>query len=383
MVSRVHGGKLVNQVATSNRLEALLKEVNELPMVELSYESAVDVESIAHGVYSPLEGFMNNEAYRSVLDEMRLPNDLPWTIPIVLDVSRETVKDVKAGDTIALSAPGNVPLAVMHVEDIYGFDKQEYSEKVFRTTDPKHPGVARVHQLKDLLIGGQIEMFKDVENPFEHYTLSPAETRVLFKEKGWRTIVGFQTRNAPHIGHEYIQKSALAFIDGVFVNPVIGRKKQGDFKDEVIVEAYKSLIDNYYQKDTAVMSILRYEMKYAGPREAILHAIIRKNFGCTHFAVGRDHAGVGNYYGPYDAQEIFKEFPDLGVTPVFFREFFYCKRCVAIVNERICPHTGQDRVGFSGTKMRDMIVQGLRPPSEIMRPEVADAILKFKNPFVE
>ena len=383
MVSRVHGGKLVNQVATSNRLEALLKEVNELPMVELSYESAVDVESIAHGVYSPLEGFMNNEAYRSVLDEMRLPNDLPWTIPIVLDVSRETVKDVKAGDTIALSAPGNVPLAVMHVEDIYGFDKQEYSEKVFRTTDPKHPGVARVHQLKDLLIGGQIEMFKDVENPFEHYTLSPAETRVLFKEKGWRTIVGFQTRNAPHIGHEYIQKSALAFIDGVFVNPVVGRKKQGDFKDEVIVEAYKSLIDNYYQKDTAVMSILRYEMKYAGPREAILHAIIRKNFGCTHFAVGRDHAGVGNYYGPYDAQEIFKEFPDLGVTPVFFREFFYCKRCVAIVNERICPHTGQDRVGFSGTKMRDMIVQGLRPPSEIMRPEVADAILKFKNPFVE
>ena|SRR3990170_324940 len=383
MVSRVHGGKLVNQVATSNRLNVLLGEVNELPMVELSYESAVDVESIAHGVYSPLEGFMNNEAYRSVLDEMRLPNDLPWTIPIVLDVSRETVKDVKAGDTIALSAPGNVPLAVMHVEDIYGFDKQEYSEKVFRTTDPKHPGVARVHQLKDLLIGGQIEMFKDVENPFEHYTLSPAETRVLFKEKGWRTIVGFQTRNAPHIGHEYIQKSALAFIDGVFVNPVIGRKKQGDFKDEVIVEAYKSLIDNYYQKDTAVMSILRYEMKYAGPREAILHAIIRKNFGCTHFAVGRDHAGVGNYYGPYDAQEIFKEFPDLGVTPVFFREFFYCKRCVTIVNERICPHTGQDRVGFSGTKMRDMIVQGLRPPSEIMRPEVADAILKFKNPFVE
>ena len=383
MVSRVHGGKLVNQVATSNRLKVLLGEVNELPTVELSYESAVDVESIAHGVYSPLEGFMNNEAYRSVLDEMRLPNDLPWTIPIVLDVSREAVKDVKAGDTIALSAPGNVPLAVMHVEDIYGFDKQEYSEKVFRTTDPKHPGVARVHQLKDLLIGGQIEMFKDVENPFEHYTLSPAETRVLFKEKGWRTIVGFQTRNAPHIGHEYIQKSALAFIDGVFVNPVIGRKKQGDFKDEVIVEAYKSLIDNYYQKDTAVMSILRYEMKYAGPREAILHAIIRKNFGCTHFAVGRDHAGVGNYYGPYDAQEIFKEFPDLGVTPVFFREFFYCKRCVAIVNERICPHTGQDRVGFSGTKMRDMIVQGLRPPSEIMRPEVADAILKFKNPFVE
>ena len=383
MVSRVHGGKLVNQVATSNRLKVLLGEVNELPMVELSYESAVDVESIAHGVYSPLEGFMNNEAYRSVLDEMRLPNDLPWTIPIVLDVSREAVKDVKAGDTIALSAPGNVPLAVMHVEDIYGFDKQEYSEKVFRTTDPKHPGVARVHQLKDLLIGGQIEMFKDVENPFEHYTLSPAETRVLFKEKGWRTIVGFQTRNAPHIGHEYIQKSALAFIDGVFVNPVIGKKKQGDFKDEVIVEAYKSLIDNYYQKDTAVMSILRYEMKYAGPREAILHAIIRKNFGCTHFAVGRDHAGVGNYYGPYDAQEIFKEFPDLGVTPVFFREFFYCKRCVTIVNERICPHTGQDRVGFSGTKMRDMIVQGLRPPSEIMRPEVADAILKFKNPFVE
>ncbi|MCL4435212.1 MAG: sulfate adenylyltransferase [Thaumarchaeota archaeon] len=383
MVSRVHGGKLVNQVAASNRRKALLKEVDELPKVELNYESAVDVESIAYGVYSPLEGFMNGEEYRSVLDEMRLPNDLPWTIPIVLDASKDSVKDVKPGDTVALSAPGNVSIAAMHIEDIYSYDKREYSEKVFRTADPKHPGVAKVHQLKEVLLGGQIEVFKDVENPFERYTLSPAETRVLFKEKGWKTIVGFQTRNAPHIGHEYIQKSALAFIDGVFVNPVIGRKKQGDFKDEVIVEAYRSLIDNYYQKDTAVMSILRYEMKYAGPREAILHAIIRKNFGCTHFAVGRDHAGVGNYYGPYDAQEIFKEFPDLGVTPVFFREFYYCKKCVAIVNERICPHTGEDRVGFSGTKMRDMIVQGLRPPSEIMRPEVADAILKFKNPFVE
>ncbi len=383
MVSKVHGGRLVNRVATGNKLEALLNEVNELPKVELDYESAVDVESIAYGIYSPLEGFMNGEEYRSVLDEMRLPNDLPWTIPIVLDASREAIKGVKAGDTIALGAPGGTPMAVMLVEDVYEFDRQQYSEKVFKTADPKHPGVTRVHQLKELLIGGRVEMFRGVENLFDRYTLSPSETRVLFKEKGWNTIVGFQTRNAPHIGHEYIQKSALAFIDGVFVNPVIGRKKQGDFTDEVIVEAYKSLIDNYYQKDTAVMSILRYEMKYAGPREAILHAIIRKNFGCTHFAVGRDHAGVGNYYGPYEAQEIFKEFPDLGVAPVFFREFFYCKRCIGIVNERICPHTGQDRVGFSGTKMRDMIVQGLRPPSEIMRPEVADAILKFKNPFVE
>ncbi len=383
MVSRPHGGKLIDKVVSGRRRGYLLKESRELPTIELDEESAVDVENIAYGVYSPLAGFMGREEYLSVLNGMRLPNSLPWTIPIVLDASRNEVKDMKAGGDVVLRAPGKIPIAVMHNEDIYEFDKKKYAEKVFKTKDPLHPGVSRVLHLKELLLGGQIELFNNISNLFEQYTIHPAATRVLFKEKGWRTIVGFQTRNAPHIGHEYIQKSALAFIDGVFVNPVIGRKKQGDFTDEVIVAAYRSLIDNYYPKNTAVLGILRYEMKYAGPREAILHAIVRKNFGCTHFAVGRDHAGVGSYYGPYEAQEIFKEFPDLGIKPVFFKEFFRCNRCGGIVSERICPHGGKDRLEFSGTKIRDMLVKGRRPPHEIMRPEVADEILKFSNPFVE
>ena len=206
---------------------------------------------------------------------------------------------------------------------------------------------------------------------------------MLFKERGWRTVVGFQTRNAPHLGHEFIQKSALVFTDGLFVNPVIGRKKPGDFRDEVILAAYEALIRNYYPKDTVVLSVLRYNMKYAGPREAVHHAIIRKNFGCTHFIVGRDHAGVGNYYGPYDAWRLFKEFPDLGITPLFVREFFYCKRCGGVVNEKTCPHGDAYRVRFSGTEIRSTILNGGKPPPEMMRPEVLETILKFKHPFVE
>jgi len=383
VVSTPHGGRLVRRIASSKKIKDLVKESKTLKRIRLDYETTVDAESIAHGIYSPLEGFMNEEEYLSVLDSMRLQNDIPWTIPIVLGVSKEEIKNVRTGDEIILEDSNNTSIALMQVEDIYKFDKKEYAEKVFKTIDPKHPGVNSVLQLKEMLIGGKIEMLSGIENRFERYTLTPVETRVLFEEKSWKSIVGFQTRNAPHIGHEYIQKSALAFVDGVFVNPVIGRKKPGDFTDEAIVESYRVLLHHYYPKNSAVMGILRYEMKYAGPREAILHAIIRKNFGCTHFAVGRDHAGVGSYYGPYEAQEIFKEFPDLGVTPVFFREFYHCKKCNAIVNEKICPHSGDDVTGFSGTKIRDMIVKGLRPPVEIMRTEVADEILKFKSPFVE
>jgi len=271
----------------------------------------------------------------------------------------------------------------MIVEDIYEYDKRRYARMVFKTEDPDHPGVARVYSRKELLVGGSIELLNHLPNQYENYTLRPIETRVVFRERGWRTIVGFQTRNAPHIGHEYIQKTALAFVDGLFINPVIGRKKPGDFRDEVILKAYETLIANYYPKKSVVLSIVRYEMKYAGPREAIHHAIMRKNFGCTHFIVGRDHAGVGNYYGPYEAQEIFNEFPDLGITPLFFREFFYCRRCGGIVHEKICPHSEDVRLRFSGTMIRKRIMEGEAPPEEVIRPEVAETILGFEKPFVE
>ena len=257
------------------------------------------------------------------------------------------------------------------------------SEKVFGTTDPAHPGVAKVMGMKDVLLAGKVDLVTMAPTPFDRWKLTPKETRVLFKDKGWRTVVGFQTRNTPHIGHEYVQKAALTFTDGIFINPVIGKKKKGDFKDEVILASYEELIRHYYLKERAVMAILQMEMRYAGPREAIHHAIIRKNFGCTHIIIGRDHAGVGKYYHPFAAQDIFEEFPDLGIVPLFFRSFYFCKKCSSVVNEKICPHPASEQIQFSGTKIRDLLVQGIVPQIELMRPEVAKVIMGFKEPFNE
>lgn len=382
MVSIPHGGKLTNRVAEGETRIQLVEEAEELPKIEMEIERALDLENIAYGVYSPLEGYMTYEELSSVLEDMRLPNDLPWTIPIILDVDEEDLSDIREDDDICLTNKDR-PLALMRVEEIYRINKEFYAQMVFKTTNPEHPGVAKALRMRSFLLGGPIKLINETPNPYERYTLRPAETRVLFSEKGWKSIAGFQTRNAPHLGHEYIQKSALVFTDGIFINPVIGRKKPGDYRDEVILKAYEALIENYYPRNTAVMSILRYEMKYAGPREAVHHAIIRKNFGCTHFIVGRDHAGVGDYYKPYEAWEIFNQFPDLGITPLFIRESFYCRKCSGMANEKTCPHRGEERIRFSGTKIREMLLRGERPPPEFMRPEVVDAILSFKKPFIE
>jgi len=380
MVSIPHGGRLVSRISSDR--EGLLREARGLPSIEIGLDEALDVENIAYGVYSPLEGFMNYGELSSVLEDMRLPSDIPWTIPIVLDVDEEAILSIREGDDVVLKYSGE-PVAVMTVEEVYRFDRRLYAQRVFGTLDPNHPGFSKTLKMKEFLIGGPITLIRETPNPYEKYTLRPVETRVLFEERGWRTIAGFQTRNAPHLGHEYIQKSALVFTDGLFINPVIGRKKSGDFRDEVILAAYEALVGNYYPKNTVVLSILRYEMKYAGPREAIHHAIMRKNFGCTHFIVGRDHAGVGDYYKPYEAWDIFKEFPDLGITPLFVREFFYCRKCSGMANDKTCPHGEGHRVRFSGTEIRRMLLNGERPPPELMRPEVVDAILKFEKPFVE
>ncbi len=382
MVSRPHGGRLVDRVARGRARERLLAEAREMPRLELSASLAADAANIAHGVYSPLEGFIGSEDYQSVLDQMRLSNDLPWTIPIVLDASRSEIKSFEEGDEIALYYRGE-PLAVMYVEEVYTWDRREYAEKVFKTSDPAHPGVARLARRKEYFVGGPLMLIQDPPERFEKVRLWPKETRVLFEARGWRTIAAFQTRNVPHLGHEYVQKAALTFTDGLFINPLVGWKKPGDYRDEVIVEAYKALIEHYYPRTSVVFSVLRMEMRYAGPREAIHHAIVRKNFGATHFIVGRDHAGVGNYYGPYEAWDLFREFPDLGITPLFVREAFYCRKCGQMVNEKICPHPEEYRVRISGTKLRKMIMEGKRPPEYMMRPEVADVVLSFPNPFVE
>ena len=378
-----HGGKLVDRVLKGAPREEILAGLKGLPVLSVDSDTVSDVENIATGVFSPLEGFMGRADFRNVLNDMRLRNDLPWTVPIVLDASGEEAEKFKEGSDILLAGDGGRPVAVLHLEEKYDYDKDELAEKVFLTRDKAHPGVAKVSRMKDVLLAGLVDLLEISPTPFDRYKLSPKETRILFKEKGWKTIVAFQTRNTPHIGHEYVQKTALTFTDGIFVNPVIGRKKKGDFKDEVILASYDELIKHYYLKERAVMAILQMEMRYAGPREAIFHAIARKNFGCTHIIIGRDHAGVGSYYPPYAAQDIFEEFPDLGIAPLFFKAFYYCKKCQSVVNEKICPHPAGDQIQFSGTKIRDLLVKGEIPPAELMRPEVARVIMQFENPFVE
>jgi len=376
-----HGGRLINRVLEPDKREALLGRIKSLPSIILDNDLIADVENIATGVYSPLEGFLLRPDFESVLNQMRLRNDLPWTIPIVLDVDKESADSMNPGQEVGLMSENGQAVAVMTVEDKYTYDKEEFSRKIYGTTDPKHPGVARVLQMKEVLLGGRINLIDLQPTPYDQFRLLPKETRFLFKEKGWKTVVGFQTRNTPHLGHEYVQKTALTFTDGIFINPVIGRKKKGDFKDEVIIASYEELIRRYYLKERAVMAILKMEMRYAGPREAVHHAIIRKNFGCTHIIIGRDHAGVGNYYHPYAAQEIFEEFPDLGIVPLFFKSFFFCKKCNSIENEKTCPHEEAEHIQFSGTKIRDLLIKGQVPPPELMRPEVARIILSFDNPF--
>ncbi|MGB9764502.1 MAG: sulfate adenylyltransferase [Candidatus Saccharicenans sp.] len=381
MMIAPHGGRLVNRLLPENKKEEVLEKLKYLPTIIIDSDVVSEVENIGTGVYSPLEGFLNKPDFDGVLSQMRLSNDLPWTIPIILDVDSEMAGKIKIGQELALLDESRHPVAILTVEDKYTYDREDLVKKVFGTDDPRHPGVAQAFKMKDVLLGGKIDLIELLPTPYDQYRLSPKETRILFKEKGWRTVVGFQTRNTPHLGHEYVQKTALTFTDGLFINPVIGRKKKGDFKDEVILASYEELIKHYYLKDRAVMAILKMEMRYAGPREAIHHAIIRKNFGCTHIIIGRDHAGVGNYYPPYAAQEIFEEFPDLGIVPLFFKSFFFCKKCNSIENEKTCPHDPSNHVQFSGTRIRDLLLKGEVPPPELMRPEVAKIILSFSNPF--
>lgn len=373
---RPHGNRLINRYLTKETTE-----FEDLPSYEIDTNLAEDVMNIASGVFSPLTGFLTYNDLHDVVTHKRLSNDIPWTIPILFDYPQKN--DIKEGDTVLLTNQETNLKAILDIKEIYSYDKKTLASEIYSTTDTAHPGVNMLNKMNGRFIGGNIILIKKGKREFDQYHLTPRETRVLFKEKGWTEIVAFQTRNPPHIGHEYVQKTALTFVDGIFINPIIGKKKAGDFKDEVILKSYETLMEKYYLKTRSVMSILRTSMKYAGPREAIHHAIMRKNFGCTHFIVGRDHAGVGTYYGPYDAHDIFKEFPDLGITPVFFRSFSRCTKCGSVVNDKICPHDEKYHINFSGKKIREILKQGNVPPEDMMRKEVAETILEFENPFVE
>ncbi|MFQ5762021.1 MAG: sulfate adenylyltransferase [Candidatus Bathyarchaeia archaeon] len=377
-----HGGVLIDRTINAADTSQLLKDAHELPAIRLREASIFEARNIASGLFSPLEGFMTQAEYDSVIHEGRLSSGLPWTIPIVLDASDEELADVREGDTLRLVHENSEFTATMQLEEIYSVDKAAMAKGVFGTSSVDHPGVANVMRLKKKFLAGKIRVIEAGASPFPQYTMTPRQTREMFKQRGWRTVVGFQTRNIPHIGHEYLQKTALTFLDGLFINPVVGRKKQGDFRDDVILEAYRVLIQHYYPPDRVVLGIFQTDMRYAGPREAIFHAVVRKNFGCSHFIVGRDHAGVGSYYPPYAAQEIFRDYPDLGIEPLFFTSFFYCRICGSVASEKTCPHNAQNRVEFSGTTLRRTFKAGNNAEHELIRSEVADVLSTSPNPFV-
>jgi len=378
-----HGGTLVNKDLPEIEKQKILGEIEEFEKIKVESEIGKVIKNIAFGVFSPLEGFMNENDTLNVLEHMYLENDIVWPIPIALDVSDDDIQKISIDDSLILTSLSDEHIALLKIEDIYSYDKKEFANKIYGTIDIKHPGVAKLFNQNEKLIGGEIFLINELSATFPRLDLKPIETRVLFKTRGWNKIAAFQTRNPPHLGHEYVQKAALTFVDGLFINPVIGKKKTGDFLDEVIIDAYKELIENYYPKNRVVLSTFETKMLYAGPKEAIFHAIARKNFGCDHIIIGRDHAGVGNYYGPYDAHKIFENFPDLGIEPLFFRSFSYCTKCNSIVNDKICPHSSDLHKNFSGSKIREIILSGKEPTSDVMRPEVAKVILNYKNPFCE
>ncbi|MFW9878898.1 MAG: sulfate adenylyltransferase [Candidatus Thorarchaeota archaeon] len=378
-----HGGTLINKALPRIEKERIEEEINEFEKISIGPEIIKVVKNIASGVFSPLEGFMNENDYHYVLDTMHLETDIAWTIPITLDVSEKEIKNINVEDKIILTDNNGTALALMTIETIFNYDKKEYAEKLYGTLDQNHPGVNSILNYKEKLIGGEIFLINEPKPTFPDLDLNPIETRVLFKEKGWNRVVAFQTRNPPHIGHEYVQKAGLTYVDGLFINPVIGKKKAGDFLDEVIIETYKVLINEYYPKERVVLSTFETEMRYAGPKEAIFHAITRKNFGCDHIIIGRDHAGVGNFYGPYEAHSIFDQFPDLGISPIKFRSFSKCSKCNSVVNDKICPHPKGFHNFFAGTEIRNALQIGKTPDPEVMRPEVARVILEFEYPFVK
>jgi sulfate adenylyltransferase len=361
-----HGGELVDR--TGDRPEG----VDSLERLTPTSRELSDLELLAVGALSPLEGFMGRADYERVLEEMRLESGLVWALPVCLSVD-----DAPRGDRVALADPSGCPVAVLDVEDVYEYDKEREAQQAFRTTDPAHPGVARLYEQKRYYLSGRITVFEAPDPPFQELAKTPAETRAEFAERGWKRVVGFQTRNPIHRAHEYLTKVALETVDGLLIHPLVGDTKGDDVPADVRVRCYETLLDGYYPRDRVVLSAFPAAMRYAGPREAIWHAICRKNYGCSHFIVGRDHAGVGDYYGSYDAQLIFDEFEphELDIEPMFFEHAVYCRVCEAMVSAKTCPHGGDDHVFLSGTKVRELLESGELPPVQFSRPEVAKVLV--------
>jgi sulfate adenylyltransferase len=364
---RPHGGELVDR--TGERPEG----VDALEVVTLTPREVSDLDMLASGALSPLTGFMGLDDYERVVEEMHLASGLAWALPVCL-----AVPEAPRGGRVALAEGSGRLLAVLGVEDVYEYDKEREAERCFATRDDAHPGVARVYAQHDLYLAGKVTVFERQQPSFPELHRDPHETRRVFAERGWKRVVGFQTRNPIHRAHEYLTKCALETVDGLLIHPLVGETKSDDVPAGVRVEAYRVLLERYYPEGRVLVSAFPAAMRYAGPREAIWHAICRKNYGCSHFIVGRDHAGVGDYYGTYDAQLIFDEFEphELDVEPMFFEHSFWCRACGQMATAKTCPHGGDDHVFLSGTKVRELLAGGQLPPSEFSRPEVAEVLIR-------
>lgn len=382
-VVRPHGGVLVDRVLRGEMREAVRERAESMVKIPLDPMGLSDLELISVGALSPLTGFMGKADYDRCVEEMRLSSGVVWSVPVTLAVEKDLADSIGEGQEVALCEAERV-LAVMEVAEKYPCDREareREAREVYKTTEEAHPGVARVCSRGEVLLGGDIWLVDwpaAVKAEFPELRHTPAQTRRMFARRGWRSVVGFQTRNPIHRAHEYIQKTALEIVDGLFLHPLVGETKEDDIPADVRIASYQAILRDYYPADRVILGVFPAAMRYAGPREAIFHAIARKNYGCTHFIVGRDHAGVGKYYGTYDAQDIFDEFPpeDIGITPLRFEHAFYCRKCGAVVSAKTCPHEEGDWVFLSGTQVRQMLERGEMLPEEFTRPEVARVLLK-------
>jgi len=378
-----HGNELVDRYVTESRSRKLRESFGDLESITLDRNLLFDFVNIANGVYSPLRGFMIRNDFLKVTNDMTLENGVAWPLPVILDVETNLANQVGPGDRIGIRGPDGTPVGVLDIDDLYRYNEDETCRQLFGTTDDEHPGVRSLKRKEPFLVGGPIKAFPGAVPRNGTHDVSPKETRVLFNELGWESVVGFQTRNVPHRAHEYLQKSALEHVDGLLIQPKIGEKKPGDYTNEAILNGYETLIDEYYPRSSVVLSMFKSRMWYAGPREAVFDSIVRKNYGCTHFIIGRDHAGVGNYYGDFEAQELFDALGNVGIEPLYYHYAFYCRICDGIVSEKICPHGSDHHVEPSGTKLRGLLEDGETPPEELMRPEVAETVLTIDNQFID
>ena len=373
-----HGGELIINMASEAERTELQERAKSLTQVVVGSRQLADLEMLAIGAYSPLSGFMKRADYLGVVNDMHLENGLPWSVPITVSTSTEQAATLKEGTQVALVNAHGTVQAILTVEEKFGYDKQHEAQNVYRTTDGTHPGVQAMYEQGDVLLGGSVRVLALPNQAFAQYRFTPAQSRQQFAERGWKRVVGFQTRNPVHRAHEYIQKCAMETVDGLFLHPLVGDTKGDDIPADVRMRCYEVLLENYYPANRVVLGVLPAAMRYAGPREAIFHALMRKNYGCSHFIVGRDHAGVGNYYGTYDAHHIFADFDPakLGITPMFFDHTFFCRACDSMASSKTCPHGNDEHVTLSGTKVRQMLQAGEIPPREFSRPEVAKVLIE-------